>query len=128
MKTVANTLIILAALAAFAGGSYLLVTRVPWNYSPRVAGRVEGSHIRAKSHSSTAGQRPDNHRPVGGSAADDLLSRGSHSGEGISLEHGAAGVLRSLSVIALTTAIVVRLTHWQRRRKPASPGSRPALP
>ena len=106
MKFIARSLVILLVSAAVAGGTYLAVTRGPWDARDMHA----ESRSRHQRHASEAeAGRPLEDYPAGG-----FSSRNHRSREGVSFGRGLAGIIRSLSLIAFTTFVITRMSCLRR--------------
>ncbi len=106
MKFIGRSLVILLVSAAAAGGTYLAVTRGPW----------DARTMRAESGSRHRRHAPDSNAvgPLEDDRAGGISFRNRRSREGISVGRGLAGILRSVSLIAITTFVISRMSHLRR--------------
>ncbi len=106
MKFIGRSLVILLVSAAVAGGTYLAVTRGPWD--ARTMHAESGNRHRRHPPDSSAGGALEDYR-AGGVTFHNRRSR-----EGISVGRGLAGILRSVSLIAITTFVTSRMSRLRR--------------
>ncbi len=112
MKFIGQSLILIFVVAVLTGCIYLLVTRSPSESAGTDIGGEFGSR-RTHGHRWEGSRTPEN--------AGELYSPERRHGERISVGRGIMGIFRTLSIIAIMTWIITRITNLRRSAKAGSP-------